>query len=401
MSHTLDPQAVLEWYYQHGRHDLPWQQEISPYRVWVSEIMLQQTQVATVIPYYQRFMQRFPDVDALAAAPLDEVLHLWTGLGYYARARNLHRTATIVVSDHGGRFPAELDGLSALPGIGQSTAGAILAIGHGKRGVILDGNVRRVLCRFYAIDQWPGSTAAQRQLWALAEAATPHSEVAAYTQAIMDIGATVCTRSRPVCPQCPLQTGCQALANGQTSTLPMPRPRKALPERQTIMVLFVRDGTVLLQQRDASGLWGGLWSLPEVADEEMLQSWLQAHGAQLRERWPALRHTFSHFHLDIQPVIVEHAAAPARAANAVAEPTPSSLWYPLAPLKRPRRTMKRPQRTIAATRQGELDVDLGVDPDINAAPSSDIAQPAPQIGMAAPVKKLLQQLASRSTITGV
>jgi len=386
LSNTLDPQAVLAWYYQHGRHDLPWQQDIHPYRVWISEIMLQQTQVATVIPYYQRFIQRFPDVEALADANLDEVLHLWTGLGYYARARNLHKAANIISHENSGQFPADLEGLTALPGIGRSTAGAILAIGHGKRGVILDGNVKRVLCRFYAITEWSGSAAAQRQLWALADAATPQHDVAAYTQAVMDIGATVCTRSKPTCPTCPLKDGCRALATGQVATLPASKPRKALPEKQLIMVMYLHNNAVLLQQRASIGLWGGLWSLPELADESALEDWLHMQQAQLSERWPVLRHTFSHFHMDIQPVVVQRHVDATAPGPLIAEPGPAVLWHPLTAL-RARRTTAR-----TASPQGELDIGAATNDVANdEAPSAA----APQVGMAAPVKKLLQQLAAR------
>lgn len=382
MSSTLDPRAVLAWYHQHGRHDLPWQQDITPYRVWVSEIMLQQTQVATVIPYYLRFMQHYPNAEALAAASQDEVLHLWTGLGYYARGRNLHKAAGIIVRDYQGVFPDTLDQLTALPGIGRSTAGAILALGQGKRGIILDGNVKRVLCRFYAITEWSGTAATQRRLWELADAATPTTEVAAYTQAIMDLGATVCTRGKPACHACPLQEDCQALASGQVTTLPVSKPRKALPAKQAIMVMYVHNDAVLLQQRDSSGLWGGLWGLPELADEEALAAWLQAHHTKLSGRWPPLRHTFSHFHLDIQPVIVTHcpdSAAPAPAA-VIAEPQPGVLWHPLALLSNDHQAA-----ATASSAPGDLDVSLPL--------YAESEMVAPRVGLAAPVKKLLSRLA--------
>lgn len=392
MSITLDPHAVLAWYRQHGRHDLPWQQNTTPYRVWVSEIMLQQTQVATVIPYYLRFMQHYPNVEALAAASQDEVLHLWTGLGYYARGRNLHKAAGIIVREHGGVFPDTQDQLAALPGIGRSTAGAILALGHGKRGVILDGNVKRVLCRFHAITEWSGTTATQRLLWKLADAATPAAEVAAYTQAIMDLGATVCRRGKPACHACPLQENCQALASGQAATLPVSKPRKVLPEKRAIMVMYVHDDAVLLQQRDSSGLWGGLWGLPELANEEALATWLRAHHTKLSERWPTLRHTFSHFHLDIQPVIVTRcpdSAAPA-SASMIAESEPGVLWHPLALLHSNRQTAatsSSAQEELEA--QGELDISRPLPAEAESA--------APRVGLAAPVKKLLSRLAIAQT----
>ena len=378
MSSTLDPQVVLTWYYQHGRHDLPWQQDITPYRVWVSEIMLQQTQVATVIPYYLRFMQHYPDVDALAAASQDEVLHLWTGLGYYARGRNLHKAANIIVHEHGSLFPDTLDLLTALPGIGRSTAGAILALGHGKRGVILDGNVKRVLCRYYQITEWSGTAATQRRLWDLADSATPATEVGAYTQAMMDLGATVCTRSKPACHLCPLRATCGALASNQVTTLPVGKPRKALPQKQAIMVMYVDSDAVLLQQRDSSGVWGGLWSLPEFTNEEALESWVQTHDLQLRERWSPIRHTFSHFHLDIQPIVVTRRSDRAVCAPSmsVAEPTPGILWHPL-------NTLANAQAATSA--RSDLDASQQL--------SARVKTAAPRVGLAAPVKKLLSRLA--------
>lgn len=324
LADPINSDAVLDWYHQHGRHDLPWQQDASPYRVWVSEIMLQQTQVSTVIDYYQRFMTRFPDVHALASAPLDEVLHLWTGLGYYARARNLHKTAQSVCDQHGGEFPADINALMAMPGIGRSTAGAILALAMGQRGVILDGNVKRVLCRYHAIQSWSGATRTLAQLWQIAEDTTPRHQVAAYTQAMMDLGATVCTRSKPDCPSCPLQTGCQAFSLGITTQLPVSKPKKILPQKQTFMILLYQDdATVMLQQRQSTGLWGGLWSLPECADDEALSAWLQHYGGRQDGQWPALRHTFSHFHLDITPVLVR-AGDPGQCLDSA-----GGLWYPL------------------------------------------------------------------------
>lgn len=324
MTKLIDSAAVLEWYHQHGRHDLPWQHETTPYRVWVSEIMLQQTQVSTVIGYYQRFMARFPDVRSLAIAPQDEVLHLWTGLGYYARARNLHKTAQVVCERYGGEFPTDIDTLMSLPGIGRSTAGAILALAMNRRGVILDGNVKRVLCRYHAIQSWSGDTRTLAQLWQIAEDTTPQQQVAAYTQAMMDLGATVCTRSKPDCPNCPLRDACQAVALGISAQLPVSKPRKKLPQKQTYMILLYQDdATVMLQQRQSTGLWGGLWSLPECSDDDALAAWLQRHNTAQEERWPALRHTFSHFHLDITPVLVR-AGGPGQCLDSA-----GSLWYPL------------------------------------------------------------------------
>lgn len=322
-SQPLDPLHVLTWFRQHGRHDLPWQHNATPYRVWVSEIMLQQTQVSTVIPYYQRFMQRFPFVQTLATANIDEVLHLWTGLGYYARARNLHKTAQLICARHGGEFPPGLDGLEALPGIGRSTAGAILALSMGQRGVILDGNVKRVLCRYYAIEHWSGEPETQKKLWQLAEQSTPTLDFADYTQAMMDLGATVCTRSKPGCARCPVRDHCQALAKGSVGSLPVSKPRKTLPVRHVFMLLCHDQHRVLLEQRPTNGIWGGLWSPPEFSELNTLLAWTSNRHAHAQQSWPIIRHTFSHFHLDITPV-------PAMLLpNRVAEAPPGSCWYPL------------------------------------------------------------------------
>ena len=319
--------AVLDWYDQHGRKDLPWQQGITPYRVWVSEIMLQQTQVSTVLGYFGRFMDALPNVQALAAAPVDEVLHLWTGLGYYTRARNLQKTAQIVVAEHGGEFPASLARLSELPGIGRSTAGAIASLSMGLRAPILDGNVKRVLARYSAQEGYPGEPKVAAQLWALAEQLTPAARVNHYTQAMMDLGATLCTRSKPSCLLCPLQSGCQAHLLGLQSRYPIPKPRKVLPQKSTLMPLLAnRDGAILLYRRPASGLWGGLWSLPELLAGEELDGLALQHGLILGERQalPALTHTFSHFQLAIEPWLV-HVE---QASSAVAEG--DWLWYNLA-----------------------------------------------------------------------
>lgn len=319
--------AVLEWFDQHGRHDLPWQENKTAYHTWISEIMLQQTQVATVIPYYQRFMARFPTVESLATAEQDEVLHLWTGLGYYARARNLHKTAQIVASEYHGEFPRSVDGLEALPGIGRSTAGAILSISTGKRAAILDGNVKRVLARFYALEGWPGTTANQKLLWSYAEANTPHDRVGEYTQAMMDLGATLCTRSKPSCLLCPLQKHCKALALGKTDQLPASKPKKTIPVKQTYMLLLQQDDPqeILLYQRPPTGLWGGLWSFPEVTD---LRDTANETGFELIEEsiqpLEPMRHTFSHFHLDITPVL----ARVNNPTDSVMEGT-ALLWYNL------------------------------------------------------------------------
>ncbi|MBK8163872.1 MAG: A/G-specific adenine glycosylase [Gammaproteobacteria bacterium] len=302
--------ALLTWFDAHGRKDLPWQRDTTPYRVWVSEIMLQQTQVATVIPYYQRFMQRFAGVGALAAATLDEVLHLWSGLGYYARARNLHRAAGIVCIEHGGEFPADMERMQALPGIGRSTAGAILALARGQRHPILDGNVKRVLARYHAIEGWPGQPAVEKRLWERAEAHTPRDRVGAYTQAIMDLGATLCTRGAPDCARCPLAAGCRARQTGRTRDYPAARPRLQKPEREsTMLVLRNAAGEVLLERRPPAGIWGGLWSLPEAPPEARgdadIRRWcadaLRCRIDALTEL-PGLRHAFSHFNLTIRPL---------------------------------------------------------------------------------------------------
>lgn len=301
-------ERLLHWYDRHGRHDLPWKQQPTPYRVWVSEVMLQQTQVATVLPYYQRFMQRFPDLPALARAKQDEVLALWTGLGYYARARNLHRSAGMVLSDHGGQMPVTQAGLQALPGIGRSTAAAILALSHDKRHAILDGNVKRVLSRVFAVQGWPGRSAVSKELWRLSEQVTPDSRAADYTQAIMDLGASLCSRTRPGCDACPLSMLCAARASGNPTDYPGKRPKKVLPVRaSTFLLLRTADeetGGVFLQQRPPAGLWGGLWGFPECRPDEDPQRWCAERlGMQVSHlhTGAVIRHSFSHFHLDISP----------------------------------------------------------------------------------------------------
>lgn len=315
---------LLAWYDKHGRKDLPWQRDPTPYRVWVSEVMLQQTQVATVIPYFERFMMRFPAVTDLAAASLDEVLALWSGLGYYSRARNLHRAAGLIAAEHGGVFPATLEQVMALPGVGRSTAGAILALSQGRRHPILDGNVRRVLARYHAVDGWPGQVEVERVLWQRAEEHTPTERVAHYTQAIMDLGATLCTRSRPRCGDCPQAAECRARADGDPTHYPVPRPRKTLPERRTTLLLVTNEhNEVLLERRPPSGIWGGLWTLPETTEESAAQ-WCGRRGLALRAEhaWPVLRHSFSHFHLDISPLHVRVADA----GGAIME-AGDAVWY--------------------------------------------------------------------------
>jgi len=300
-------ERVLDWFDRHGRKDLPWQVDPTPYRVWVSEIMLQQTQVATVIPYYRRFMASFPDVGALAAADIDEVLHHWSGLGYYARARNLHRAAQRLVDAWGGEFPAEFEEVVGLPGIGRSTAGAILALSRNERHPILDGNVKRVLARHRAIEGWPGTTSVANALWSVAEALMPERRVADYTQAMMDLGATVCTRSGPACEDCPVTADCLARESGRQAEYPARKPRKDKPFRKTCMVLARCDDAVWLERRPPAGIWGGLWSFPEVDGGDAALDWcrdtLAAEPGPV-EPLPPVRHGFTHFDLEITPLLV-------------------------------------------------------------------------------------------------
>jgi A/G-specific adenine glycosylase len=322
---SLVATALLAWHGRAGRHDLPWQSGRSPYRVWVSEIMLQQTQVATVIPYYRRFMERFPDVASLAAALIDEVLHLWSGLGYYARARNLHRAAQHVMAAHGGELPRQFDELEQLPGIGRSTAGAILALSCDERCAILDGNARRVLARYFGVPGARGERAHESRLWELAAECTPAADVAAYTQAIMDLGATVCVRRRPLCRQCPLNAGCSARASGRQHELPAPRRPRLRTARRVFMVVALADaGSVLLERRPDSGVWGGLWCLPEFATGSAANVFIRdalALADPSPQQLAVVEHAFTHFDLAITPLLVrcEAAAAVMEAAG--------SLWY--------------------------------------------------------------------------
>lgn len=342
---------VVDWYHQFGRKTLPWQQQKTPYKVWLSEVMLQQTQVATVIPYFERFMARFPTVTDLANAPLDEVLHLWTGLGYYARARNLHKAAQTVASQHGGVFPQTFEEVAALPGIGRSTAGAILSLSLGQRFPILDGNVKRVLARCYAVSGWPGKKEVEKRLWDISEKVTPAEGVSQFNQAMMDLGAMVCTRSKPKCELCPLNNGCVAYASHSWASFPGKKPKVTLPERTGYMLMMQHHKEVFLAQRPAVGLWGGLYCFPQFTSEEELREWLaQRHiPADNLTQLTAFRHTFSHFHLDIVPMWL---------------PVPSyagcmdegnALWY-------------------------------------------NLAQP-PSVGLAAPVERLLQQLRAEPVAT--
>jgi A/G-specific adenine glycosylase len=303
--------AVLAWYDEHGRKHLPWQQDTTPYRVWISEIMLQQTQVSTVIPYYERFMSSFPSVQALAAARQDEVLHHWTGLGYYARARNLHKAAQVLVEKFDGEFPETVEEVAELPGIGLSTAGAILSLSRKTRAVILDGNVKRVLSRFHAVKEI--ASAGEKKLWAFADEHTPAKRVDNYNQVMMDLGATLCTRSKPACLLCPLQSHCEGLAEGEPTLYPIKKASKAIPEKFTTLLVFLNDqGEVLLEQRPPAGIWGGLWSFPESAadDEATLKQILKTDWGVSRAKpeWLAERgHTFSHYHLTMRPALLRKA----------------------------------------------------------------------------------------------
>ncbi len=307
--------TLIAWQSTHGRNDLPWQQNREPYHIWLSEIMLQQTQVDTVIPYYQRFLQRFPDVAALAAAPLDDVLTSWSGLGYYARARNLHRAAQLVVGEYDGVFPRSAAELVALPGIGRSTAAAIASFCYGERVAILDGNVKRVLARHFGIEGFPGQRAIEQDMWALAESLVPEHGVDIYPQAIMDLGATLCTRSRPLCLHCPVHTSCVARQQGRQAELPTPKTRKAVPQRENAMLVLRAGNQVLLEQRPASGIWGGLFSLPELEAGEdapgLLQRRFGLSAAANPSALTPVRHSFTHFTLTIQPWLVTLEQIPA------------------------------------------------------------------------------------------
>ena len=309
--------TVIAWQKQHGRHALPWQNTRDAYRIWLSEIMLQQTQVAAVIPYYLRFLARFPDVASLAAAPVEDVMAHWSGLGYYTRARNLHRCAQQVVDLHGGTFPADPALLEQLPGIGRSTAAAIAAFAHGARAAILDGNVKRVFARVFGIEGYPGEKKVEDALWLRAEALLPQGDMESYTQGLMDLGATLCTRNRPACPRCPLASRCEAFNTLRTAELPVRKPKKAVPQKHAAMLVVEHDGQVLLQQRPGSGIWGGLLSLPEVGgfvpmegpvaaipalDEDALLRAVAPYGvAESSERLPAVVHGFTHFKLHLIP----------------------------------------------------------------------------------------------------
>jgi len=300
---------VTAWQRAQGRHGLPWQQDHDPYRIWLSEVMLQQTQVATVLPYYARFVERFPTVQSLAAAPLERVLECWSGLGYYRRAHHLHAAANVVMREHRGRFPADAATLATLPGIGRSTAAAIAAFARNERNPILDGNVKRVLARHRGVAGWSGEPRVQAMLWAVAATLLPDREadMRAYTQGMMDVGATICTRSRTRCDVCPVAEDCVARSSGRIAELPAARPRRELPQRAITVLMLERDGRILLERRPAVGIWSGLWSLPELSRETDVATHVSVHlraegGAP--QRLPVLHHGFTHFALAIHPVRV-------------------------------------------------------------------------------------------------
>ena len=317
---------VIRWQLRYGRHDLPWQNTRNAYRIWLSEVMLQQTQVATVIPYYRRFLQRFPSLKALAAAPLDDVLAAWSGLGYYARARNLHRAARQIVAAHRGRVPRSFEAVCALPGVGRSTAAAICVFAFGDRRAILDGNVKRLFARCFGIAGYPGDAKTAARLWRKAERVLPSRNVESYCQGLMDLGAAICVRGKPRCEVCPVAPDCVALRRGAIGRLPAPRPRKILPQRRTHMLVLLHAGQVLLEKRAPSGIWGGLWSLPEVASGAGIAALCaQRYGAKISTHamLPAVAHGFTHFRLDIEP----HRLSVARLAPRAA--APGAMWLPL------------------------------------------------------------------------
>ena len=316
---------IVSWQQRHGRHTLPWQATRDPYRIWLSEIMLQQTQVATVIPYFERFIARFPDLPALAAAGEDDVLALWSGLGYYSRARNLHAAARALVTDHGGAFPGTPAAIAQLPGIGRSTAAAIAALAFGQPCAILDGNVKRVLARHGGIAGWPGDKKVETALWTLADSLLPDTGIEAYTQGMMDLGALVCTRSRPDCTACPVNGDGIARTQGRIGELPAPRPKKTLPEKQVQMLLLLDRGELMLEKRPSQGIWGGLWSLPELApDADAAGHCRDRFGfvALAQQVLPQFTHSFTHFKLHIRPVQLQ-------LAPRLSTP-PGQIWLPLA-----------------------------------------------------------------------
>jgi A/G-specific adenine glycosylase len=323
-------ERIVAWYDVHGRKTLPWQLNKTPYSVWVSEIMLQQTQVATVIGYYQKFMARFPDILTLANAPQDEVLHFWTGLGYYARARNLQKAAQIIRDNHQGRFPEDIEQVLALPGIGLSTAGAILSLSLQQHHPILDGNVKRVLARHGAIEGWPGQKVVENRLWEMTKLKTPKSEVAKYNQAMMDLGASLCSRSKPQCELCPVSDDCQAFSTQTQANFPGKKPKKIIPEKAAWMLVLVQDGKVLMNKRPPVGIWGGLWCFPQFDSQQALEQQLIDEGLAHLTPLPHIcfRHTFSHFHLDISAMVINLDAHHSQASQASEiQEQSNTLWY--------------------------------------------------------------------------
>ena len=348
--------AIIRWQRRHGRHDLPWQGTRDPYAIWLAEIMLQQTQVAAVVPYYVRFRSRFPDIPSLAAAAEDDMLRLWSGLGYYARARSLHRGAQLIVERHGGEFPRALGDIQKLPGIGRSTAAAIAGFAFGARAAILDGNVKRVLARHFLVAGFPGERAVEQRLWQLAESLVPARDNDAYIQGLMDLGATVCSARTPHCARCPVRTTCGAYAENRVAELPAPRPRKQLPTRATTMLVLRHRNDVLLEKRPSVGVWGGLWSLPEIArDGDPVAMSAQRYGCEVArvEALGALRHGFTHFMLQITPVVGTVRRVSPRAAQ------PGVVWLPIdealgAALPAPVRKLLRGLASAAAADQPAL-----------------------------------------------
>ncbi len=323
-------EAIIAWQKQHGRHDLPWQTKLNqapnPYAIWVSEIMLQQTQVTAVIGYYAKFIQRFPTIAVLANATQEEVLQYWSGLGYYSRARNLHAAAQKIVNDFGGIFPSHFDDILSLPGIGRSTAAAISTFALNAPQPILDGNVKRVFARHFNITGWPSAPKVAQQLWQIAERENPHTNAIAYTQGLMDLGATLCTRIKPKCPVCPVNASCVALENNSTSKLPTPKPRKVLPEKSTTMLVIINNNEVLLEKRPQTGIWGGLWSLPEIEMHEIASEVVQSRlGLEVdaAEPFAIVNHAFTHFKLAItpQPLLLVKQTLQAQA--------PNMIWLPI------------------------------------------------------------------------
>lgn len=324
----LFAERLIDWQARSGRHDLPWQNTRDAYRIWLSEIMLQQTQVSTVMAYYLRFLERFPTLQVLAQAPLEAVLERWAGLGYYARARNLHRCAQVIAADYGGEFPQDVQRIAELPGIGPSTAAAISAFAFGTRAAILDGNVKRVLARCFGIEGFPGAAQTERTMWALAESLLPSAQIEAYTQGLMDLGATLCTRCSPFCGSCPMHEICIARRDGRQAELPVARPRKVLPEREATLLLLSDGKHVLLERRPPAGIWGGLLSLPEQS-EATAPEFAHRLGFRLLDivLLTHLRHTFSHFHLNIRALRCTVEAC----GTALAEP--GWQWLELASLE--------------------------------------------------------------------